>query len=245
MIQVESAEQDIRFEIGSELYLVDKVMDEVKAFTRKNGVEDAAGMVLVLRELLNNAIEHGNCKDPAKKVVGHLELIGPLRFKLKIADEGQGFDHKELILKMTDDPTQLRNRGLPLVNAYCDELVFNETGNEVEVYFTVPAETGFETEEDGEWKVVRPSGDITATVADKFRALLVRLLEDGSRKFRFDLVQVADIDSITLSIFVVFSNMLDKQEGGGLLEVVGANSDIEDVFNLTRLNNKYRFIQGA
>lgn len=242
MIQVEHGEKDIRFEIGSELQLVDKLVEETKVFAKSHGAEEGAGMSLVIRELVNNGIEHGNKKDESLKVVGSVEALGPLRFKISVADEGQGFDHKELILKMSDDPTQLRNRGLPLVNAYCDEIVFNEAGNQVEAYLTVPAETGFATDKDGDFTVIKPSGDITATVADRFRELLVTLIEDGQRKFRFDLESVEDIDSITLSIFVVFSNMLDKQEGDGELEVENANSDIEDVFTLTRLNNKYRFI---
>ncbi|MBU1249135.1 MAG: ATP-binding protein [Proteobacteria bacterium] len=244
MMKVDRGESDIRFGIGSELYLVDKIIEEAKAFVRSQGAEDTGGLILVLRELLNNAIEHGNHKDSKKKVEATVERIGPLRFKVTVADEGEGFDYKDLILKMSDDPTQLRNRGLPLVNAYCDELSFNAMGSQVEAYLTVPAETGFDLSEEDGWKVISPTGDITASVAEQFRSLLVALVEEGYLKYRFNLAKVMDIDSITLSIFVVFSNMLEKKGEEYALEIVAANADIEDVFNLTRLNNKYSFIQG-
>ncbi|MGE4503970.1 MAG: ATP-binding protein [Desulfovibrionaceae bacterium] len=243
MMQVDRDEERLRFEMGSELHAVDKVIDETKAFVRDRGVEDAGGLVLVMRELLNNAIEHGNGKDASKQVTGAVEVVAPRRFKITVTDQGKGFDHQELVLRMSDDPTQLRSRGLPLVNAYSDELVFNEAGNEVSVYVTVPEETAFATGERDGVRVISPSGDITASVAERFRSLLVELLDAGDRRFRFDLSRVQDIDSITLSIFVIFSNMLEKIGDDHLLEVSGANGDIEDVFNLTRLTNKYRFVQ--
>lgn len=243
MMQLDREETAIRFSIQSEQYLVDKVIEEAKGFVRAQGAEDTAGIVLVLRELINNAIEHGNGKDESKTVEGSVELVAPLRFKITVADQGEGFDHKELILRMSDDHTQLRNRGLPLVNAYCDEIGFNESGNEVTAWLAVPEETGFTVDEDDSMVVIRPSGDITASVAERFRSILVEQVEAGARHFRFDLSEVEDIDSITLSIFVVFSNMLDKLGQEHTLEVTGANKDIEDVFNLTRLTNTYRFVK--
>jgi serine/threonine-protein kinase RsbW len=76
---------------------------------------------LALDEALANAIHHGNADDPTLKVDLALELYDD-RIELRVADQGPGFDPKDL-----PDPTAVENlerpcgRGIMLIRAYMTE----------------------------------------------------------------------------------------------------------------------------
>jgi len=86
---------------------------------------------LALEEAVINAIKHGNELDPTKKVKVDF-TIGEDDIQISVADEGSGFD-----VETVPDPTALQNleadsgRGIALMRAYMDEVVFNDTGNQV------------------------------------------------------------------------------------------------------------------
>lgn len=111
--------------------LVDKVCNSI-------GVnEDFYGNVLIaVTEAVNNAIEHGNKKRADLSVevgVGDSEE----EFCFAIKDFGGGFDYDHL-----PDPTAPENilkengRGIFLMRSLADEVVFENEGREVNIYFT-------------------------------------------------------------------------------------------------------------
>jgi serine/threonine-protein kinase RsbW len=84
---------------------------------------------LALEEALVNAIKHGNQMDRSKKV--HISCrIGPERFEIDIADEGEGFNPEDV-----PDPMAAENlerpcgRGLLLIRHYMTEVTFHPPGN--------------------------------------------------------------------------------------------------------------------
>ncbi|MGE4290993.1 MAG: ATP-binding protein [Desulfovibrio sp.] len=242
-MHIEHDQDGISLDLPSDLRLVDQMVEEVRAFARQCGVERAPGLGLILRELVNNAIEHGNGGVQDRKVSVRVEGAGPLRFKVVVTDQGKGFDFGALDLRLSEDPSQERNRGLPMVNAYADELLFDQNGTRATAYVTVKRDTLFESgDEDGIIRIV-PSGDLSSSVAEAFRSLLVGFLEKNLTRFRFDLSNVTDIDSVALSIFVIFANMVAKSGGDNVLEVVNANADIREMFHLTRLSRVYSVIE--
>lgn len=98
--------------------------------------EDAYGNVLIsVTEAVNNAICHGNKNNTNLSIevgVGdHSEA-----FCFQVNDEGDGFDYNNL-----PDPTSPENilkengRGIFLMKNLSDEVVFNDKGNEVTIYF--------------------------------------------------------------------------------------------------------------
>lgn len=242
-MDIQRSEHKLQFRLPSRVDLVDKVIRETKGFLKENDLGGDSTPMLVLRELTNNGIEHGNQRQQDLYVEVTVELLEGRRLRMHVKDEGQGFDYEQAKLSLPDDPTQLRNRGLALVNNFVDELRFYGHGNEAEAYMTIDSETFFTISDDGDWKVIEPSGDLTARVADEFRQTLLNLFEEGHEKFRFNLEHVEDIDSITLSIFVIFSNTLNKKSSGAQLEVTGASRDIVNMFQLTRLDRSYKVIQ--
>ncbi|MGE4468703.1 MAG: ATP-binding protein [Desulfovibrio sp.] len=242
-MHVEHDQDSITMELPSDLRLVDRVVEEARGFAAKAGVERSPGLGLILRELVNNAIEHGNRGEADRKVTVRLETAGDMRFCIRVQDQGQGFDHEGLDLRLSEDPNQERNRGLPMVNAYADELTFEEGGALAVAYLTVKRDTLFDTAEEEGVQRITPTGDLSSSVAEPFRSLLVGFLDQGRTRFRFDLAHVADIDSVALSIFVIFANMVAKRDEDNVLEVVNASEDIREMFHLTRLSRVYSVIE--
>ena len=240
MLNIFQDEDLIQFTLSSEIKMVNDVIQNVRGYLRQYSIEDDKALILTLRELINNAIEHGNRKNLAMNVIASVRRIGDMRFKLIVEDEGKGFDYESKVMEIPDDPSQIRNRGLGLANAFSDQIEFNDIGNRITAYITVRRETHFGVSDDTFWKVIKPTGDITAENADMFRTLLLNLINDGHDKFRFDLSDVEDIDSIVLSIFVIFSNMVSDKFPDAKLEIAHANKDIVNLFRMTRMDQKFQ-----
>ena len=111
--------------------VVGELLDEAEAAGYTEGV--CFAIRLALEEALSNAIKHGNCCDPAKKVKVCAE-VDKRRASVSIADEGEGFNPADV-----PDPTADENiekpsgRGIMLMRAYMDEVVYNRRGNEVRI----------------------------------------------------------------------------------------------------------------
>lgn len=244
MFNIFKDEGFIQYKFNSEISFVSKMVGNVREFLKQFGISDDAGIVLVLRELVNNAIEHGNRKIKDLIIFASVEHIGNQRFKIRVEDEGKGFDYENIDLMMSDDPTQIRNRGLSLVNTFSDQIDFNESGNCITAYVAIRPETEFnvklsEVEQGVQWMIISPTGDITAENAEDLRNVLLKLFKDGYFKYRFDLSQVKDIDSVGLSILVIFSNMLREKFSKTDLEISNANRDIKNLLRVTHLDEIY------
>lgn len=118
----------------SKLPVVETLIDSV---CQSIGVhEDVYGNVLIaVTEAVNNAIIHGNKNDVSLNV-GLNVFDAPVSFCFNVADTGNGFDYDLL-----PDPTAPENiekengRGVFLMRNLADEVVYNESGNQVYVYF--------------------------------------------------------------------------------------------------------------
>jgi len=116
--------------LGQVEMLVDSVCNEL-------GVnEEFYGNVLIaVTEAVNNAIEHGNDQNHSAEVnvaVGN----NPMEFCFNVKDQGKGFDFVNL-----PDPTAPENlmkengRGIFLMKNLADEVVFEDGGSSVNIYF--------------------------------------------------------------------------------------------------------------
>jgi len=88
---------------------------------------------LACDEAITNAIVHGNKKDPAKKVAVQIYLSHS-RFKVRVRDDGEGFDVDSL-----GNPIEGENlmkssgRGIFLMRSIMDKVEFKEGGRVVEM----------------------------------------------------------------------------------------------------------------
>lgn len=112
--------------------MIDEISDEIKISS------DIYGKILIATiEAVNNSIVHGNELDPNKKVFIDIFFEKP-NLHILIADQGKGFDFTTV-----PDPTTPENienvsgRGVFLMKKLADNLIFNDTGTQVELIFKI------------------------------------------------------------------------------------------------------------
>jgi anti-sigma regulatory factor (Ser/Thr protein kinase) len=123
----------------SELHLAGEVIQAATAYGRQFGVNPYR-LSIVLRELLRNAIEHGNDGDCDRVVTCTVACESDDSLRVTVRDEGQGFDFSQLDYTLPENGERLEQRGFILVNAYAARLAFNDTGNEISAYLQRPTE---------------------------------------------------------------------------------------------------------
>lgn len=242
VLDVMRTDKAIEFTFSSDTTLVDRVVPQACKHLREYGMTNTDQFKLVLRELLLNAIEHGNHNDLHKSVACRIEKMRGALVEISVEDQGDGFAYQDLDLSMPDDPAQVRQRGFALINAHCDAIQFNDSGNQVTAFIRMASESEFEVRVENEWQVIRANSDLTASIADKFRVLLLGLVNAGHTRFRFDLVEVEDIDSVALSVLFVLAKMLADRGQDAQLEIVHANKSLLMLFRMTRLDRDYTLI---
>ncbi|MDM8525756.1 ATP-binding protein [Desulfococcaceae bacterium HSG8] len=244
MFKMNENGSSITFSFSSEMHLVDRVIQSCRDYLKHSGVSEFSQFRLVLRELLINAVEHGNRNIVEHTVICSIEHMGEWQFRITVEDEGDGFDPRTLDMKMPKDPEEMRKRGYPLVNAFTDQLEFSEKGNRVIAYIRIPRMTVFRIRDDNGWQIITPSGDITASIAEKFRTTLVELIDKGHSRYRFDLAHVEDIDSVGLSVMIVFAKMLSNKSSNMQLEIINSGKALIELFHMTRMTKTYKVIGG-
>ncbi len=85
--------------------------------------------MVVLTEAVNNAINHGNKRDPAKQVYVAAAVIEG-KLQLEILDEGSGFDASALPDPLhPDNLLREGGRGVFLIRAFSETVEFENTGS--------------------------------------------------------------------------------------------------------------------
>lgn len=115
---------------------VEKLVDELSS--DYNISADIYGNILIAAlEAANNAILHGNKLDE-KKFVNITVIMETQKLSIKIDDEGNGFDYKNV-----PDPTAPENienvngRGIFLMEKLSDKIQFTRNGATVELEFNL------------------------------------------------------------------------------------------------------------
>jgi serine/threonine-protein kinase RsbW len=115
---------------------VEKLVDDLS--TEYNISADIYGNILIAAlEAANNAILHGNKLDENKSV-NILVRMEDNKLRIKIDDEGNGFDYKNV-----PDPTAPENienvngRGIFLMEKLSDKIEFTRNGATVELEFNI------------------------------------------------------------------------------------------------------------
>lgn len=130
---------DATFEsrLGAHLPLLEEILAELE----KRGWDgrDFFGVQMTLEETFTNAIRHGNCGD-ASKQVRVLCKVSSERFWMSVEDEGTGFKLDNVADCTADENLEATGgRGMLLIQAYMEDVSFNERGNQI----TVATHRGF------------------------------------------------------------------------------------------------------
>lgn len=116
--------------LNSVIRKVNFINDQIEGKQDNEATEDffGFGISLSIDEAIKNAIEHGNKSDYSKPV----EIwytVNQQQIKVVIKDAGRGFNYR--ILPTDVDTDEETGRGILLMKNFMDEVIFNETGNEV------------------------------------------------------------------------------------------------------------------
>jgi len=117
------ATESVERSLDSTLESVDHAEDLAVGLARRAGFddEDLMKIGLAVRESMVNAVVHGNRYNTNKKVRFSAGMSGN-RFTVRVADEGEGFDHAHL-----PDPLRAENllrtsgRGIFLIRSFMDD----------------------------------------------------------------------------------------------------------------------------
>jgi anti-sigma regulatory factor (Ser/Thr protein kinase) len=107
------------------------IMAEVDSFGYSEKLKWRAKFCIC--EVLSNAIVHGNCNNPDKKVI-ILYTVTADRMAVSVTDQGNGFDYRALPFhQQQNELNKERGRGLFLVHQYMDNVNFNKRGNRIKI----------------------------------------------------------------------------------------------------------------
>jgi len=129
-----AAEQNtITITFSSTMTFVDQAVAKIEELLRLQNVSPSFECKVILRELLINAVEHGNRLLPELNVTCRIKA-GKKELLIRVEDEGDGFDPDSINMTMPEDPLEERNRGYALINAFSRKITFNDRANRVTVY---------------------------------------------------------------------------------------------------------------
>ena len=116
---------------NSDPVLLPGICSAAADFVAASRPSEVPKFTLVLRELLYNAIEHGNLHDASRSIVCEITKLGPECAEIAVTDEGAGFAAPDLGVQFPELPANSLHRGLRLVNALSSHLRFEEGGRRV------------------------------------------------------------------------------------------------------------------
>ncbi len=124
----------------SDIREMDRVAEFVKLLAERTGcnTDQEHRILLVLSEVVTNAIIHGN-KKVRSKPVEVTALVTNSELLLTVSDQGEGFDpgaipdprKKENLLKT-------RGRGVWLIHKYADKVTYSDNGSKVSILIRLP-----------------------------------------------------------------------------------------------------------
>lgn len=147
---------DFEFDLESDPEIIEPLIEMVQQVAVSQGLmthNNRLQMTVALEHALHNAMIRGNLElsreempvsnprviaerlsdpDYGDRKVYFRSLVTPDSAQFTIRDEGPGFDISQV--PASDDPSSFRDgsgRGLVLIKAFMDEVVFDETGNEI------------------------------------------------------------------------------------------------------------------
>ncbi|MBI4865285.1 MAG: SpoIIE family protein phosphatase [Candidatus Riflebacteria bacterium] len=135
-IRAKPASKEMHLAFPSRLEEITPHTNRMVAFAQSNGffLDDKFNLVLVLKEALTNAIEHGNKFDVEKQV--QVSVIPTHKdLTIIVRDQGEGFNLYKVFSEGKKNLFKERGRGLIIMNEYADKVEFNDRGNEIRLIF--------------------------------------------------------------------------------------------------------------
>jgi anti-anti-sigma factor len=241
MFAVNEESDHLEIRLSSRLDLVDRVVGQAGLYLPQLATEAGFGFKLIVRELMINAIEHGNKSNPDKLVRVEIRPLEGDRVKVIVEDQGEGFDWATIDFVMKDADETVRERGLALVNRYADALEWENGGRAALAWYSVPLGTRASFVQEGDLGRVTVQGAISASNIEELRTCLLDALQCQCADYLFDFTGVPDMDSIGLSLLLGLGKLAAMERAGKPIRVVGASDDLRALLTFARADKFYRF----
>lgn len=115
--------------------MIKDMMDSIKS-NYCLSAEEEYEFRLILNELIANGTVHGNRNHCDKTIKAQIEAIDLITIGITIEDEGSGFDYHGFFKQSYPCDSNLyseRGRGLKLIKSFCDNIRFNQSGNQIRI----------------------------------------------------------------------------------------------------------------
>lgn len=139
MINTEQTENRIKIELNSSWKKISEALLVFGKFLSQFESDEwfSVKSRIVLRELLTNAIKHGNLSDTSRMVTVTAEFLSDQKLLITVMDEGYGFDHNRYTPEFLEKQRPTKNRGFFLIHSLSDRIEFNQAGNKVSASLSV------------------------------------------------------------------------------------------------------------
>jgi len=136
MLSVKQNNQRLDITIASDADQVQQLLAFAHRHFAQWSASDQAKLHIIARELLTNAVRHGNGGDKGRSVRCTIEKREEGLVTICVEDEGDGFDYRSLDYSLPQDARdQATRRGYALIRSLSEGLLFNEKGNQVVAFF--------------------------------------------------------------------------------------------------------------
>lgn len=129
--EIKEEKDRVRIRFSSAMGHIDTACAAVLLFLRSKGPKFFPHLFAVnlgMREAMANAVRHGNKNDSSKLVYMELDVSQEPWLRLKISDQGQGFEWMKVQKEVVPDEAD-HGRGMSIMRTYFDRFKYNEKGN--------------------------------------------------------------------------------------------------------------------
>ena len=138
VIQLSVDSGDLLMKFHSDITFVQVAVEIIRTVLEYLKVADPTNVLLVSRELIKNAVVHGNQNDRSKEVVYRISRLAQDRFRLEVEDSGSGIgaNGSESIAKQRPkklDSGDGQGRGFTIIGSLSEQILVNEQGNKITV----------------------------------------------------------------------------------------------------------------
>jgi anti-sigma regulatory factor (Ser/Thr protein kinase) len=142
VITLSVAQDQLLLKFHTDITFVDVALEIIRHVLEYQTNEDPTNLLLVSRELLKNAVVHGNQNDRAKEVIFRLSRIGYDLWKLEAQDSGPGISQRQQRIIESDHRQagkrgKSSGRGFTIISNLAEQVLFNPTGNVITVLLRV------------------------------------------------------------------------------------------------------------
>jgi anti-sigma regulatory factor (Ser/Thr protein kinase) len=115
----------------SRLSLIPATIEKLRSNSELRSCLDGrnSAFYIAMSEALANAVTHGNRNAPSRKVYVRWTCEPDGALSILVRDEGNGFDPEDIATPKNSGED--RNRGIPLMRSYMDDVQFRNNGTEV------------------------------------------------------------------------------------------------------------------